>query len=74
MSLNGAYGKGHVSAASDIAGRYPSVSGSQTNASVGVTLQMPLFAGYAIQNRVRETLLLEEKSRNDLEAARRGVA
>ena len=75
VSLNGAYGKGHVSAASDITGpSYPSVSGSQTNASVGVTLQMPLFAGYAIQNRVKETLLLEEKSRNDLEAARRGVA
>ncbi len=35
---------------------------------------MPLFAGYAIQNRIKETLLLEEKSRNDLEAARRGVA
>ena len=35
---------------------------------------MPLFAGYAIQNRVKETLSLEDKSRNDLDAARRGVA
>lgn len=75
VALNGSYGKGRVSAATDLAGpSYPSFSGTQTNASIGVTLQMPLFAGYAIQNRVKETLSLEEKSRNDLEAARRGVA
>ncbi len=49
-------------------------SGSATNSSIGVTMNLPLYAGYAIQNRVKETLLLEEKSRNDLEAARRGVA
>ncbi len=42
-------------------------------ASVGVQFNMPLFAGYAIQNRVKETLSLEEKARTDLEAARRGV-
>jgi outer membrane protein len=74
VALNGSYGKGHVSGAADQVTRYPSFSGTQTSASVGVTLQMPLFAGYAIQNRVKETLSLEEKSRNDLEAARRGVA
>ena len=74
VALNGSYGKGHVSGASDQVTRYPSFSGNQTSASVGVTLQMPLFAGYAIQNRIKETLLLEEKSRNDLEAARRAVA
>jgi len=44
------------------------------NATVGVQFNMPLFAGYAIQNRVKETLALEEKSRTDLEAARRAVA
>ncbi len=42
-------------------------------ASVGVQLNMPLFAGYAIQNRVKETLALEDKARSDLDAARRGV-
>ncbi len=42
-------------------------------ASVGVQFNMPLFAGYAIQNRVKETLSLEEKARTDLEAVRRGV-
>lgn len=42
-------------------------------ASVGVQFNLPLFAGYAVQNRVKETLALEEKARSDLEAARRGV-
>ena len=39
-----------------------------------MTLNLPLFAGYAIQNRVKETVVLEDKARNDLEAARRSVA
>ena len=35
---------------------------------------MPLFTGFAIQNRIKETLVLEQKLREDLEAARRSVA
>ena len=42
--------------------------------AVGVQFNLPLFAGFATQNRVRETIALEEKSRSDLEAARRSVA
>lgn len=46
----------------------------RTNAaSIGVSFNMPLFAGYAIQNRVKETLALEDKARSDLESARRAV-
>lgn len=43
-------------------------------ASIGVQFNLPLFAGYATQNRIQETLALEDKARNDLDAARRGVA
>jgi len=43
-------------------------------ASVGLSLNLPLFVGYAIQSRIKETLALEEKSRSDLDVARRGVA
>ena len=50
------------------------IPGTTNTASLGVQLTLPLFAGYSIQNRVKETLVLEEKSRNDLESARRGVA
>jgi len=49
-------------------------SGTTTNAQVGVQLSLPLYTGGAVQNRIKETLSLEEKSRNDLEAARRAVA
>ena len=48
-------------------------TGYNTGASVGVQLNLPLYSGGAIQNRIRETLVLEERSRNDLEAARRSV-
>ena len=48
--------------------------GLTNSATIGVQLSMPLYAGNSIQNRVKETLVLETKSSNDLEAARRGVA
>jgi outer membrane protein len=50
------------------------VGSSITSATVGVQLNMPLFTGYATQNRIKETLVLEDKARYDLEGARRSVA
>jgi outer membrane protein len=49
------------------------IPGLFKNGSIGVQLNWPLFAGFAVQNRVKETVSLEEKSRNDLDAARRSV-
>jgi outer membrane protein len=48
--------------------------GTATNASIGVQLNWPLYTGGLTQNRIKETLALEEKAGNDLQAARRGVA
>ncbi len=45
-----------------------------TIASAGITASMPIFAGFATQNRIRETVALEDKARNDLEGAQRQVA
>jgi len=42
--------------------------------TVGINVTIPLFAGFATQGRIKETLALEEKARNDLEAAKRAVA
>ena len=42
--------------------------------SITVAFNMPLFAGYATQNRIKETVALEDKARSDLEAAERTVA
>jgi outer membrane protein len=64
----GSLGSNHAS------GRGATLPGTSTSASIGVQLNWPLYTGGAVQNRIRETLLLEERSRNDLEAARRNVA
>jgi outer membrane protein len=41
--------------------------------TIGVEFNLPLYAGWATQNRVSEAVALEDKSRNDLEGARRAV-
>ncbi|GAB3193230.1 TolC family outer membrane protein [Hydrogenophaga aquatica] len=43
-------------------------------ATVGVQFNLPLYTGGAVQNRIAETLALQEKARTDLEAAKRGTA
>jgi outer membrane protein len=53
-----------------IASTQPNVN----NATVGLSFNLPLFAGFATQNRVRETVALEEKARADLDATQRTVA
>jgi outer membrane protein len=49
-------------------------SGRNNSSSIAVTLKLPLYVGGQIQNRVKETLKLEEQARQDLEAARRDTA
>lgn len=41
--------------------------------TVGVVMNIPLFAGFAVQNRVKETLSLEDKAQADLDNAQRQV-
>jgi outer membrane protein len=48
--------------------------GTTQSATLGVQLNWPLYTGGQVQNRIKETISLEEKARDDLEAARRGVA
>jgi outer membrane protein len=43
-------------------------------ASIGVVLNWPLYAGAAVQSRVRETLALQDKARADLDNVQRNVA
>ena len=68
----------------DLTGSYSAINnnGSATSAasytvnqaSIGLSFNLPLFAGYSVQNRVKETLALEDKARSDLDAAKRTVA
>lgn len=53
----------------------PGMTNMRSNVgTVGVVMNIPLFAGFAVQNRIKETLSLEEKARADLEDAKRQVA
>ena len=42
--------------------------------NIGLLLNVPLFAGFATQNRIRETLSLKDKALSDLEGVKRSVA
>lgn len=41
---------------------------------VGITWNVPIFNGFAVTSKVRESIALEDKARNDLEATRRAAA
>jgi outer membrane protein len=72
-----------VDAVGSLGGNYAAGSAVRVNggsdgvtrtASIGLRLSMPLYTGGAVENRLKETIALEEKSRNDLDFARRAVA
>jgi outer membrane protein len=49
-------------------------SGTTNNKAIGVQWSVPIFNGFAVTSRVRESIALEDKARNDLENTRRTVA
>jgi outer membrane protein len=59
---------------SRFSGRGTGIPGNTNSASLGVELAMPLYTGGATQNAIKAALSSEEKSRNDLEDARRVTA
>ena len=74
FDLAASYGRGRTDLTSRTGPVTTNYNGGTMQSSVGVTMTLPLFAGFAVQNRVKETLSLEEQSRNSLDAARRAVA
>jgi outer membrane protein len=50
------------------------VVGVNRGNTIGVTWTVPIFNGFAVTSKVRETIALEERARNDLEANRRAAA
>lgn len=62
-------------AANNPKGSANTVAASRSNsAAVGLSFNLPLFAGFATQNRIRETLALSERASSDLDGARRTIA
>jgi outer membrane protein len=64
MSYGPTYASGSMSSPADISSRVRS-------AQLGVNLTLPLYAGGAVQSRVREALALQAKAEEELEAAKR---
>ena len=75
VALNASYGRGRSNTQGVVApGAAFGYITPSTVSQIGVTVNVPLFAGFQVQNRVKETLVLEDKSLDDLDAARRSVA
>jgi outer membrane protein len=72
VDLVGSVGPNHLSGSG--AALSSGGPGTTTTASIGVQLNLPLYTGGLVQNRIKETIALEERSREDLEFARRLVA
>ena len=60
--------------ASGSAAGFNGTDGQTSNASLGVQFNWPLYTGGAVQNRIDETLALQDRARHDLEAAQRAVS
>jgi outer membrane protein len=50
-----------------------SLTGNGNTSSIALTLNVPLFSGFLIQNQVREAAALQEKARTDAEGAHNQV-
>jgi len=66
---------GNITTSNTTNGSSTGPSDSRANvATVGLSFNLPLFAGFSTQNRIKETVALEEKARTDLEATKRAIA
>ncbi|MBP8150461.1 MAG: TolC family protein, partial [Limnohabitans sp.] len=52
----------------------PTAQFNTNAATIGLAFNYPLYTGQASQNRIQETVALEDKAKSDLEAAQRSVA
>lgn len=69
LDLNASYGANRSQGSATTAASTRSTAGT-----IGLAFNWPIFAGFAVQNRIKETLALEDKARADLDVAKRTVA
>ncbi|MEY3612713.1 MAG: outer membrane protein TolC precursor [Pseudomonadota bacterium] len=68
LDLTGSYGMTRYRNGS------PTAQFNTNAATIGLAFNYPLYTGQASQNRIKETVALEDKAKSDLEAAKRNVA
>ncbi len=59
--------------ASGSAASFNGTNGQTSNASIGVQFNWPIYTGGLVQNRIGETLALQDRARHDLDGAQRAV-
>ena len=74
LDLVGSVGGNRNTGMSGLGTGTAALPGLYRNAGIGVQFNLPVFSGFAVQNRVKETLALAEKARDDLDNTRRTVA
>ncbi|MFZ6638608.1 TolC family outer membrane protein [Undibacterium sp. TC4M20W] len=52
----------------------PNLTGVNKTTQIGVQWNIPIFAGFSVDSRVKEAVALQEKARNDFETTRRSAA
>lgn len=70
LALNATYGRSRGKETVD--SQY-SVTGNSRNGGVSLVLNVPIFSGFAVQNRVNETRSLEQKARTDADGVHNSV-
>ena len=70
LVANATYGRSRAHEVIDGQGAF---TGNSRNAGVSVTLNVPIFSGFLIQNQVNEAVALEQKARTDAEGAHNQV-
>jgi outer membrane protein len=65
---------GSIARVTDPTSALPPVSINSNNASIGLTLSIPIYSGGLVQSRVREALANRDRAEQDLDSAQRGVA
>lgn len=50
------------------------ITRADDSGSIGIQMNIPIFSGFAVTSKVRESIALEDKARNDLVASKRSAA
>lgn len=73
-TVNLVAGHSHTNAGRQFLATDGDIINSRNTSTVTVQWNIPLFSGFAITSRVRESIALEDKARNDLVASQRNAA
>ena len=65
---------GNLATGTPVASSFGPNGGFGLSGNVAVQLNLPIYTGQRLDNRIKETLALEDKAQSDLEAGRRSVA